>query len=274
MRTSLHGSLPRPAVAIVGVWDPFLASHRDLLERLHAHAVESSCSSLGVLIDPSPGTVSSFTPRYGVSGWPVYDSVAARIRFMLDCGLDAVLCMHFVKRDFRATAADFLDAVRTRVQLEELWLGALQLLGPGQRGSRAAVAEYAALHGMRLTILPPPPLAIYDLRSFLAAGQLVDAIAVVGHPPMRERPRSGELRLAWRPGRYRAIALGRPGSIEDGTEIDVALTPCPTGPAKLSWPCRSVRYLAFTFGPRDRQSADRSLECHPTQSEATMLSLG
>jgi hypothetical protein len=83
---------------------------------------------------------------------------------MLDCGLDAVLCMRFRKQDFMATASDFLDAVRAQVRLEELWLGALQLLGPGVRGSRAAVAEYAALHGMRLTILPPPLPANRDWR--------------------------------------------------------------------------------------------------------------
>ena len=256
MKAQLYGNLSRPAIATVGVWDPFLSSHRDLLGRLQSRAAQSSCSSLAVLIDPSPGTISSFTARYGVSGWPEYDSVPARVRFMFDCGLDAVLCMRFRKRDFAATASEFLDSVRGYVKLEELWLGALQLLGPGQRGSRAAIADYAALHGIRLTTLPAPPIVLHDVRSFLAAGRLVDAIAQVGHLPIWERPFSGELRLAWRPGQYRAIPLNRPVSTDGEGEIDVALIPCPQGPAKLSWPSRSVSYLAFTSGPRDQKSVD------------------
>jgi hypothetical protein len=265
MRARLYGNLSGPAVAVVGVWDPFLASHRELLKSLHGSAIRTTRSSLGVLIDPPPGAFSKFKVRYGVSGWPEYDSVSARVKFMLDCGLDAVLCIRFRKRDFMATAADFLDAVRAHVRLEELWLGALQLLGPGQRGSRAAIAEYAALHEMRLTILPAPPVATYDVRSFLAAGRLRDAIAVVGRPPVWQRPRSGQLQLAWRPGKYRAIALTRPSSI-NGAEMDLALTSCPRGPAKLSWPCRHIRYLAFTSGPRDVESGYVAGEGHAAMS--------
>lgn len=252
MKCRLHGSLAKPAIAVVGVWDPFLSYHRDMLKHLRASANKKNCSSLGVLIDPSPGTFSSFKMRYGVSGWPVYDSLQARVSFMLECGLDAVLCVRFRKHDFTATAAEFLDTVRTNVLLDELWLGALQLLGPGDRGSAAAIADYAALHGMRLTILPPPPLATYDVRSFLASGRLADAIAVVGHPPIWERPRSGTLRLAWRPGTYRAVPMNRTDLNLGRSDIEVTLSLCPKGPATLSWPSRSIRYLAFTLGPSDK----------------------
>ena len=251
MKCRLYGSLLRPAIAVVGVWDPFLSYHRDMLKDLHAYATKKSSSSLGVLIDPSPGKFSSFKMRYGVSGWPVYDSLQARVSFILGCGLDAVLCVRFRKRDFTATAAEFLDAVRASVLLDELWLGALQLLGPGDQGSAAAIADYAALHGIRVTILPPPPLATYDVRSFLASGRLADAIAVVGHPPIWQRPRSGTLRLAWRPGKYRAVPIERVDFILGQPDMEVTLSLRPKGPGALSWPSRSVRYLAFTMGPSD-----------------------
>lgn len=253
MKARLHGRLSSSAIAVFGVWDPFLPSHRELLDSLRTRARQNGCCSLVVLIDPPPGAFSTFKARYGASGWPEYDSVAARIKLMLDCGIDAVLRMHFRKRDFTATAAEFIDLVRERATLEEIWLGALQLLGPGQLGSHSAITDYAARHGVRLTMLPAPPLLLYDVRHFLAAGRLVDAIAVVGRAPVWERPRSGELRLAWRPGRYRATPVERPGWIDVAPAIDVTLSPSSRGPARLSWPCRNYRYLAFTSGPLDEQ---------------------
>jgi FAD synthase len=258
MRATQHGCLTGPAIAVVGVWDPFLSSHRTLLEELRDRATQGSCSSLAVLIDPPPGTVSRFRLRYGTAGWPVYDSVSARIRFMLNCGIDAVLGVRFSKRDFGAAAADFLDAVRAHVAVEELWLGAVQQLGPGPSGSRTAVADYAVRHGLRLTMLPAPPLGTYDVRYLLASGRLADAIEVVGHPPIWARPRSGGLRLAWKPGRYRAIPLTHPGPISEGSELDVVVTPQPKGPSRLTWPDREIRYLAFVSGPSD-QVAQRNV---------------
>ncbi len=253
MRTTQHGRVDGSAVAVVGVWDPFQPSHKKLLEELRDRAVESGCSSVAVLIDPPPGTFGSFKARYGTGGWPVYDSVRARIRLMRDLGLDAVLRMQFRKRDFDATAAQFLDAVRERVDLEELWLGALQLLGQGTQGAEAAVAEYADRHGIRLTMLPRPPVGAYDVRALLASGRLADAIDVVGRPPIWSRPPSGTLRLSWRPGRYRAVGFERWGMTAQGTELEMTLTAEPGGPAGLIWPDPDIRYLAFTAGPADAE---------------------
>jgi FAD synthase len=252
MKMTLQGHLAKPAITVVGEWDPFLLSHRALLASLCERAAQRACSSLGIVIDPSPGTVSPFRFRYGRYGWPVYDSVSARIGFMRACGLDAVLCVRFRQQDFAAGAAEFLDAVRAQVTLDELWLGALQQLGSGPSGSPAAIAAYATEHAIRLTMLPLPPLGTYDTRSFLATGRLVEAIDVVGRPPIWERPRSGTLRLAWRPGRYRAIALQTLSSRWDGDEITLDLNPDTGGTPQLTWPRRDVRYLAFVSGPADR----------------------
>jgi hypothetical protein len=246
-----YGRATGPAVAVVGVWDPFLSSHESLLISLRDRAYEAGLSSVAVLIDPAPGTFSNFAAHYGAFGWPVYDSVPARIELMRHIGLDAVLVMRFSRRDFGATAAEFLDAARAYVDLEELWLGAVQLLGPGSQGGREAVADYAGRHGFRLIILPRPPLGGADVRSLLAAGRVRDATDVVGRPPTWRRPRSGTLRLAWRPGQYRAIAIERPGAPSEGAELGIALTANPNAPASLTWPGSDIRYLAFTAGPAD-----------------------
>jgi hypothetical protein len=256
VRGTQYGRVTRPAVAVVGVWDPFLFSHESLLANLRDRASTAGLSSVAVLIDPAPGAFSSFAARYGASGWPVYDSVPTRIGLMRHVGLDAVLRMRFRKRDFDATAAEFLDAVRACINLDELWLGAMQLLGPGSQGGPQAVADYADRHGLRLTMLPRAPVGTYDVRSLLASGRVRDAINVVGRPPTWRRPRSGTLHLSWRPGRYRAIALDKPEGSLDGAELEVALTAHPNALPRLAWPRPDIRYLAFVLGPADTDASD------------------
>jgi FAD synthase len=251
MRATKHGAVDKPAVAVVGVWDPFKGSHRELLENLRNAAAKSGRSSVAVLIDPAPGATSAVMQSYGTNGWPVYDSVAVRVRLIRDLGVDSVLCVRFRIGDFRATAAEFLDTVRMHVPLGELWLGELQMLGPGPPGSRAAIERYADLYGFGLRVLPRAPIDIYDVRFLLASGQVRKAVAQVGRPPTWMRPRSLLLRLAWRPGRYYVNCLELPSSPAEGTPREVSLEIKGRGPACLVWPDSESRYLAFISGPAD-----------------------
>jgi FAD synthase len=251
MRTTLHGTVAGPVVAVVGVWDPFKLSHQTLLTQLRDASHTSGRASLAVLIDPAPGSISAVMRSYGTNGWPVYDSVPVRVRLILGLGVDAVLCVRFRRQDFAATAADFLDVVRTLVQLRELWLGAMQFLGPGSPGSPAAVAKYAQGHDFCLRVLPPAPLSVYDERLFLADGRLGKAIEQVGRPPTMTRPRSSTLRLAWRAGPYRARPLHRPGAPLEGADLDLELVAHQNAPGTLIWPDRKIHFLAFLSGPAD-----------------------
>jgi FAD synthase len=251
MRTTLHGTVAAPVVAVVGVWDPFKPSHQTLLTQLRDASHTADRSSLAVLIDPAPGSISRVMRSYGTNGWPVYDSVPVRVRLILGLGVDAVLCVRFRRQDFAATAADFLDVVRAHVQLREFWLGANQFLGPGPAGSPAAVAEYARLHDFFLRVLPRAPISAYDERLFLADGRLEKAIDQVGRPPTMTRPRSSKLRLAWRAGPYRARSLDRPGAPAEGPDLDLELIPHLNAPGTLIWPDRKIRFLAFVSGPAD-----------------------
>jgi FAD synthase len=253
VRVVNHGrrSLAR-AVAVVGIWDPFTLAHRSLLSQLHDEAVVTQRSSLVVLIDPQPGAYAG-AQRYGTAGWPVYDAVVARISMILDLGIDAVLCVHFRQGDFGASAAEFLDTVRRNVELDELWLGELQMLGPGRSGDQAAVVKYAQLQGFRVTILPRAPLYAYDVRWLLATGQVKKAVEQVQRLPTWQAPRSLTLPLAWRPGPYRAVALDRPGGAQKQPELGLRLEANGTGPPTLQWPDRRIRYLGFISGPADRE---------------------
>jgi FAD synthase len=251
MRAVHHGRhTTAPAVAVVGVWDPFTTAHRSLLSQLVDTARKTHRSSLVVLIDPQPGAFGG-ADRYGTSCWPVYDAVSARISLVLRSGVDAVLCMRFRQRDFAASAAEFLDAVRRTVELDELWMGELQLLGPGRTGDRAAVLEYAKQRNLRVAILPRAPVEVYDVRWLMATGQVRKAVEQVKRPPTWEVPRSLRLHLGWRTGRYQAFAIDRPGDPLTATQFELVLEPSATGLPEVNWPDRGIRYLSFVSGPAD-----------------------
>ena len=248
MRASLRGRVARPAIAVVGVWDPLLPDHRALLARLAWEAHARSLGSLAVLLDPPPR-------RYldGPWEWPVYDDVETRVRLMLGCGLDAVCCLRFARADIHAAAADLLALLRDRVPLAELWLGAGQALGTGPAGSERAIAALAAESGVGLVRLPPTSLKPLgrQVRQLLVAGRIAEATRVVGRPPVRRQPTSGRLRLAWRPGQYQAVPLADPVAAVPGPGVEVCLAPTPRGLPCLAWPDCAAGYLAFVAGPGD-----------------------
>jgi FAD synthase len=251
MRATLRGSISRPAIVVVGVWDPFMPFHRTLLTGLHDAATATARSSVTVLIDPQPGSRSPAVHQYAAGGWPVYDSVPVRTQLIRDVGVDAVLYVRFGAADFKVTAAQFLDALRSYADIDELWLGELQMLGPGPSGGQRAIAEYTRTHGITLTVLPRSPLSTYDVRYLLARGQIQKAVDQVTRPPTWDSPRADALRLAWRPGQYRAVAFLRPGSRYEGRELELELTAHTSGPATLVWPDRRIKYLGFVRGPAD-----------------------
>ncbi len=251
MRLRWAGRAPGPAAAVVGVWDPVTPAHAELVGDLVRHARSGGLGAVAVLIDPAPSSAGGFGLRYGTHGWPVYDDVPARISLLGDLGLDAVLVARFAARDFSATAADFLDRLRTTLDLRELWVGAVQNLGPGAAGGTAAITRYAERCGIALHLLGRPPVAPADVRTLLAAGRIVEASAMTTRPPTWRRPASGALTLAWRSGRYRAAALDRPGREPSGPKFDVVLDEREGAPTVLRWPDPRVRYLAFTRGPAD-----------------------
>ena len=250
MRATQHGDIDRRALAVVGVWDPFKLSQRDLLEELRDTAATAGCSSVAVLVDPAPGSISAVAQSYRTNGWPVYDSVPVRIRLIRDLGVDSVLCVRFSTEDFKATAAAFLDTVRLYLPLCELWLGELQVLGPGPPGSRAAIERYADLHGFGLRILPR---AHRHLRCAVPSGVRTGAQGNCLSRPTADMDAAAVHHVAARvaPGPYHVHCLEQPGSRAEGAPRIVRLETHRRGPARLVWPDRESRYLAFVSGPAD-----------------------
>lgn len=244
-----------PVVAVVGVWDPITSAHTALIRDLTRRGKVDGLGTVAILIDPAPASIADFAQRYGTHGWPVFDGVAARTLLLRDLGVEAVLVARFARHDFTASAAEFLDQVRSQVAIRELWLGATQNLGPGPAGGRDAVTRYVDSAGLALRLLPRPPVSPADVRVLLATGCVQAAAAMAGRSPTWRRPASGHLRLAWRPGPYRAFAVERPaapgGEPLLRSDFDLVLEARSGAPGSLAWPRSTAPFIAITHGPAD-----------------------
>jgi FAD synthetase len=247
----LHGGPPCAVVAAVGVWDPLQSPHKELFARLRAHGRPRGLKAAAVVLDPDPVRF-----LWGPAELPVYDDIHTRVHLLLSSGLDRVVLVRFRRRDLYADAADLLSAVRGCVQLEELWLGARQTLGRGDGNSFEAIVELGARLGVAVERLAFTRLATHDVRDLLAAGRIGEAAKTVGRPPIRSRPRTGTLRLAWRPGTYTAAPLEDLDSLRRGIPIRLRLHEDASRLPKLDWPSSAIRHLAFVAGPADETPAD------------------
>jgi FAD synthase len=249
MRASLFGELCAPAVAVVGVWDPLLPAHLELFEQLCAYAHGHGLDPLAIVLDPDPGVL-----RFGAARWPTYDEVHTRIRLIRRFGPKAVVRASFTSAGLAATAAELFAAVRSRVTLAELWLGAHQPLGAGDAGSPETVARLAIEYGVRIVRLPETGVASVggQVRRLLATGHVRGATELVGRPPVRSRPRSGRLAMAWHPGHYRVLPCRAPLAPLGERELEVSLDTQSDGRAGVGWPVSSASHLAFVSGPADQ----------------------
>jgi FAD synthase len=256
MKTSVHGTTTRPALAMVGVWDPLMPHHREVITQLRIRAQALERDAAIVMIDPSPNSVGRVAHRYGTGGWPIYDCPSTRVELILGLGVDAVICVRFQRADFASSAAAFLDVVTARIDIEELWLGAVQLLGQGKLGDGAAVTAYADKHNIRVVELPIPPVYGLDVRYLIAQGRLGEATAMVGHPPVRCWSPCAPIELAWCRGRYAVARVGRAGAIDYDDLLELELAGDRSSPGVIACTNQQVEKLAFLLGPADHLGTD------------------
>jgi FAD synthase len=247
MRATLHGTAARPVAAVVGAWDPIVPEHEALFRDLCVYSRENGRSPVAVVLEPAPPLL-----LHGATQWPVYDDLPTRLARIFRCGMEGILLLRFAMKDVNAGAAELFETLTQQLDLSELWVGARQSFGRGAEGSFEAIAREADRRRVGLKRLADLRAPGGRVRQLLAAGSLVEAAEIVGRPPVRSRPRRGKLGCAWAPGLYRAVPLDHPDAPLLASPIAVPLLQEESGMALLSWPDRSIKYLAFVSGPGDR----------------------
>jgi len=243
----LHGHLQRPAVAVIGAWDPLVDGHARLFRRLKRYSAKTSRDALAVLLWPHPG---SFIGRR--CDWPLYDALPVQVELIRSYGVDAVLVIRFSRRDSDLGANELFKAIAPRAKLSELWLGARQSLGRCKAGSAIRIDAIARKRGIVVRRLRPLRSLQKgsEARRSLAAGKLRRAIVVVGRPPVLQRPARGTtIFVGWRPGVYRGVGLSSPLHYAGTIHSHLSVTAHKRG-TRLQWPDRRLKWLAITDGPR------------------------
>lgn len=204
------------------------------------------------MLDPNPLIL-----LHGPLRWPVYDDTPVRIHLIMCSEIDAVLRIRFFKHDLLASVADFFKTVFSKVQINELWLGATQTLGRGSKGNFAEISRLARQNNIRLKRLNTSSREVSRARvcEYLANGNLAAAIRIVQRAPVWTRMRSRKLRLAWHPGVYQAATLNNLGARQLGCPIDIYMTLEESGLVTSDWPGHA-KYLTFISGPCDGEEAD------------------
>jgi FAD synthase len=242
-----HGNERRPCAAVVGVWDPLVGAHYRLFDELRAAARERALGCAVVILDPDPVRF-----IWGVTELPVFNDIETRIALIREAGIDTVARVRFLRRDLHAGPGVLLDVLAPHVSIAELWLGARQTLGRGEGGSFEGIARVCESQRIFVRRLAHEQLETINVRELLAAGRIARAREVTGRPPIHRRPRSGRLRLAWRPGLYRVAPLRCPtDDLNQAPRLNVRLLSDGNRLPRLEWPDHRLRYLAFVAGPDD-----------------------
>jgi FAD synthase len=254
MRLTLHGRCTRPAVMIIGTWDPFLPAHARLIRKLVRYARRTRREAVAVVLSPHPSLL-----LHSRREWPVYSHVDATVRILQAMGVASVVRLRLARRELDVGARELFRAVTRRVRIQEVWLGHRQSLGPGRLGGADAIAVAARRHRFSCIRLPRESDAGHGstARYLLGQGRAAAAARLVGLPPLLKRPRSRSLLVAWAPGRYVMRAVTAP---EDAARLGATyrlLVTADRQGGRLVWPTNGPRWLAAVKGPAERNGARR-----------------
>lgn len=247
--TVLYGKVDRPAVIMVGVWDPLAAEHQELLSELATYAHARDLSAVTIVLDPAP-------PQFLLNDpWPVFEPPLVRIERMQRLGIDGTVVVSFTPYHLATSAAIFLENVSRHITIAELWLGARQIFGKREPGSLEAILEAGRTSGFavrqldRETDLRRKGLQV---RLRLASGCVAAAREIVGHTPIHSRLDEDAHRLAWAPGVYQVQLLDSlQAEPYSKSVIPLLLIDDTNGYSRFAWPDPQTPYLAFVRGPYD-----------------------
>lgn len=247
--TRLYGIVDRPAVIMVGVWDPLGVEHQALLSEMVVYARSRGLAAVTVLLDPAP-------PQFLLNEpWPIFEPASIRIERMRQLGIDGTVVVAFTAQHLATSAALFLASVSQHVTIAELWLGARQVFGRRGPGSLEAILAVAQTSGFdvrqleRETELKRKGLQV---RLRLASGCVAATRELVGYAPVFARGDGVLSLIAWAPGLYQVRLLDGLDSPCEGRPVHrLLLTPATRGYCQFKWPAPQAPYLEFVGGPYD-----------------------
>jgi riboflavin kinase/FMN adenylyltransferase len=172
----------RPALLTIGTFDGVHRGHRLLLAEAQRRARERGLDVVIVTFDPNPAIVlRSGLRRYQLSG------SETKLRLLAEFAPACVLMLPFTLALSHLSAAEFMDALESRIVIQELWLGEDFRFGRGREGDPRFLAERGARHGFALHVVErraddPTGISSSRVRQALAEGDMDLATRLLGYP--------------------------------------------------------------------------------------------
>jgi riboflavin kinase / FMN adenylyltransferase len=172
-----------PAVVTLGVFDGVHRGHRHLLDQVVSAAREREAAAAAIVFEPHPDEVirSIAVPR-------LLPPDVTRER-LAAAGADHVVVVRFDDELRNLAPEAFLDALSPGIELRGVAMTPDSAFGHGRAGTLERVAEIGAEAGFDAIRVEPlvvggEPVSSSRIRALLETGQMGEAIALLGAPPL------------------------------------------------------------------------------------------
>jgi riboflavin kinase / FMN adenylyltransferase len=172
---------PAPSLVTIGKFDGVHLGHRHLIAQLKRRACQLGARTCVVTFDRHPFEV--LRPDRA----PVrLTSTADKLRLLYEAGVDDVWVCPFTRELAQLGAVEFVELIRARWTIREMWVGEGFALGRDRTGSTDVLRQLGLRQGWRLRVVPP---ALVDgevvsssrIRALLAADRHAEAQRLLGH---------------------------------------------------------------------------------------------
>ena len=167
--------LQQPSIVTIGVFDGVHKGHQHLIRRLVEQAHSTNRLAVVLTFFPHPDVViRNLTGRYYLS------SPEQKASLLMELGVDCVVTHPFNDAVRQIRAADFVDQLRTHLNLNALWVGSDFAMGYRREGNVPFLREQGELKGFEVEEI-----------------DLIEGVeGVISSTAIREAIQSGEMELA------------------------------------------------------------------------------
>lgn len=167
--------LQQPSIVTIGVFDGVHKGHQHLIRRLVEQAHSTNRLAVVLTFFPHPDVViHNLTGRYYLS------SPEQKASLLMELGVDCVVTHPFNDAVRQIRAADFVDQLRTHLNLNALWVGSDFAMGYRREGNVPFLREQGELKG-------------FEVKEI----DLIEGVeGVISSTAIREAIQSGEMELA------------------------------------------------------------------------------
>jgi riboflavin kinase/FMN adenylyltransferase len=176
--SSAHGRL----FVVIGVFDGLHRGHAYLLRRLREAAAAREARPAVITFDAHPDEVLTGTAP------PLLLDPVERLTRLEGAGVEVTVIQHFDEAVRRTTYEDFVEGIRSRVDVAGFLMTPDAAFGYERRGTPAALAALGERLGFDVVVVPPyslegRPVRSTAIREALADGDVGSARAMLGRAP-------------------------------------------------------------------------------------------